>query len=65
MAFHIPAKEAGHGVIDLTKIDFEALAKRFGKSKNQEYRPGATEGGRSVPSSDKLDSPEPHAGPTI
>jgi type I restriction enzyme R subunit len=30
--FHIPEGKASHGVIDLTKIDFEALAKRFGKS---------------------------------
>lgn len=33
--FHIPQGSAGHGVIDLTKIDFEALAKRFGKSKTK------------------------------
>ncbi|MGE5709008.1 MAG: type I restriction endonuclease subunit R, partial [Nitrospira sp.] len=33
--FHIPQGKAGHGVIDLTKIDFEALAKRVGKSKTK------------------------------
>ncbi|MDH4304779.1 MAG: type I restriction endonuclease subunit R [Nitrospira sp.] len=33
--FHIPQGAAGHAVIDLTKIDFEALAKRFGKSKTK------------------------------
>jgi type I restriction enzyme R subunit len=33
--FHIPQSEAGQAVIDLTKIDFEALAKRFGKSKTK------------------------------
>ncbi|WHZ14876.1 MAG: Type I restriction-modification system, restriction subunit R [Nitrospira sp.] len=33
--FHIPQGKPGHGVIDLTKIDFEALAKRFGKSKTK------------------------------
>lgn len=33
--FHIPAGQSVHGVIDLTKIDFEALAKRFGKSKTK------------------------------
>lgn len=33
--FHIPQGKAGHGAIDLTKIDFEALAKRFGKSKTK------------------------------
>jgi len=33
--FHIPQGKSGHGVIDLTKIDFEALAKRFGKSKTR------------------------------
>ena len=33
--FHIPQGKKGHGVIDLTKIDFEALAKRFGKSKTK------------------------------
>ncbi len=33
--FHIPQGTAGHGVIDLTKIDFEALAKRFGKSRTK------------------------------
>ncbi len=33
--FHIPQGKSGHGVIDLTKIDFEALAKRFGKSKTK------------------------------
>ncbi len=33
--FHIPQGKAGHGVIDLTKIDFEALAKRFGKSRTK------------------------------
>ena len=33
--FHIPEGKKGHGVIDLTKIDFEALAKRFGKSKTK------------------------------
>ncbi|MBS0167874.1 MAG: type I restriction endonuclease subunit R [Nitrospira sp.] len=33
--FHIPQRTTGHGVIDLTKIDFEALAKRFGKSKTK------------------------------
>lgn len=34
--FHIPqTTKSGHGVIDLTKIDFEALAQRFGKSKTR------------------------------
>lgn len=33
--FHIPEGTSIHGVIDLTKIDFEALAKRFGKSKTK------------------------------
>lgn len=33
--FHIPAGQSVHGVIDLTKIDFEALVKRFGKSKTK------------------------------
>jgi type I restriction enzyme R subunit len=33
--FHIPQRKAGHAAIDLTKIDFEALAKRFGKSKTK------------------------------
>lgn len=33
--FHIPQGKAGYGSIDLTKIDFEALAKRFGKSKTK------------------------------
>ncbi len=33
--FHIPQGKSGHGVIDLTKIDFEALAKRFEKSKTR------------------------------
>jgi type I restriction enzyme, R subunit len=33
--FHIPEGKKGHGVIDLAKIDFEALAKRFGKSKTK------------------------------
>jgi type I restriction enzyme, R subunit len=33
--FEIPKGKAGHGVIDLTKIDFAALAKRFGKSKTK------------------------------
>lgn len=33
--FHIPEGKKGHGVIDLTKIDFGALAKRFGKSKTK------------------------------
>jgi type I restriction enzyme, R subunit len=33
--FHIPHGAPGHGVIDLTKIDFELLAKRFGKSKTK------------------------------
>jgi type I restriction enzyme, R subunit len=33
--FHIPQEKAPHGVIDLTKIDFEALAKRFGQSKTK------------------------------
>jgi len=33
--FHIPQGKSGHGVIDLTQIDFEALAKRFGKSKTK------------------------------
>ncbi|MEP7153388.1 MAG: type I restriction enzyme endonuclease domain-containing protein, partial [Nitrospira sp.] len=33
--FHIPAGKTAHAVIDLTKIDFEALAKRFGKSKTK------------------------------
>lgn len=33
--FHIPQGKAGNGVIDLTKIDFEALAKRFGNSKTK------------------------------
>ncbi len=33
--FHIPEGQSIHGVIDLTKIDFEALAKRFGKSKTK------------------------------
>lgn len=31
--FHIPQGMTGQGIIDLTRIDFEALAKRFGKSK--------------------------------
>jgi len=33
--FVIAEREKGYGVIDLTKIDFEALAKRFGKSKTR------------------------------
>ena len=33
--FHIPQTKSGHAVIDLTKIDFEALATRFGKSKSK------------------------------
>jgi type I restriction enzyme R subunit len=33
--FHIPQDKTGHGIIDLTKIDFEALAKRFGKSRTK------------------------------
>ena len=33
--FHIPEGKNGHGVIDLSKIDFEALAKRFKKSKHK------------------------------
>ncbi|MDZ4855274.1 MAG: type I restriction endonuclease subunit R [Nitrospirota bacterium] len=33
--FHIPEGKKDHGVIDLTKIDFDALAKRFGKSKTK------------------------------
>ncbi len=33
--FHIPQEKTGHNVIDLTKIDFEALAKRFGKSRTK------------------------------
>jgi len=33
--FHIPQNHSGHAVIDLTKIDFEALAARFGKSKTK------------------------------
>ena len=33
--FHIPEGKKAHGVIDLAKIDFEALAKRFGKSKTK------------------------------
>lgn len=33
--FHIPQDTSGHAAIDLTKIDFEALAKRFGKSKTK------------------------------
>ncbi len=33
--FVIAEREKGYGVIDLTKIDFEALAKRFGKSKTK------------------------------
>ena len=33
--FHIPQGTTGHGIIDLTKIDFEALAKRFGTSKTK------------------------------
>ncbi|NOS83114.1 MAG: type I restriction endonuclease subunit R [Nitrospira sp.] len=33
--FHIPEGKKGRGVIDLAKIDFEALAKRFGKSKTK------------------------------
>lgn len=33
--FHIPQSQSGHAVIDLTKIDFEALAKRFGKTKTK------------------------------
>ena len=33
--FHIPQERTGHGIIDLTKIDFEALAKRFGKSRTK------------------------------
>jgi type I restriction enzyme, R subunit len=33
--FHIPQTKSGHGVIDLTKIDFEALAKRFRKSRTK------------------------------
>jgi type I restriction enzyme, R subunit len=33
--FHIPQGKASRGVIDLTKIDFEVLAKRFGKSKTK------------------------------
>ena len=34
--FHIPQGKSGNGVIDLTKIDFEALAQRFGKSKTKQ-----------------------------
>lgn len=34
--FHIPQGTTGHGVIDLTRIDFEALAQRFGKSKTKQ-----------------------------
>ena len=34
--FHIPQGKSGHGIIDLTKIDFEALAQRFGKSKTKQ-----------------------------
>ncbi|ALA57891.1 type I restriction endonuclease subunit R [Nitrospira moscoviensis] len=33
--FHIPEGTSGHAVIDLAKIDFEALSKRFGKSKTK------------------------------
>jgi type I restriction enzyme R subunit len=33
--FHIPEGKKDRGVIDLAKIDFEALAKRFGKSKTK------------------------------
>jgi type I restriction enzyme R subunit len=33
--FTIRESKEGYGVIDLTKIDFEALAKRFGKSKTK------------------------------
>lgn len=33
--FHIPEGKKGYGVIDLAKIDFQALAKRFGKSKTK------------------------------
>lgn len=33
--FHIPQGTSSHAVIDLTKIDFEALANRFGKSKTK------------------------------
>jgi type I restriction enzyme R subunit len=33
--FHIPQSKSTHAIIDLTKIDFEALAKRFGKSKTR------------------------------
>ena len=35
-AFHIPQGKSGNGVIDLRKIDFEALAQRFGKSKTKQ-----------------------------
>lgn len=34
--FHIPQGTTGHGVIDLTRIDFEALTQRFGKSKTKQ-----------------------------
>lgn len=33
--FQIPQGKSSHGIIDLTKIDFEALAKRFGKSRTK------------------------------
>lgn len=33
--FHIPQRTDGHGVIDLTKIDFDALAKRLSESKTK------------------------------
>ncbi|WHZ21497.1 MAG: Type I restriction-modification system, restriction subunit R [Nitrospira sp.] len=33
--FHIPQNRSSRAAIDLTKIDFEALAKRFGKSKTK------------------------------
>ncbi len=33
--FQIPAGKGGQAVIDLTKIDFDALAKRFGNSKTK------------------------------
>lgn len=34
--FHIPQGTTRHGVIDLTRIDFEALTQRFGKSKTKQ-----------------------------
>ncbi len=44
--FHIrETARRRHGVIDLSEIDFEALAKRFEKSKTQEHRARATQGG--------------------